>query len=420
MVSVYFDNEIERELLTIISSSKERIYLAVAWFTNHFLFDELMKSLKRNVHIKILILDDILNRNEFGLDFGELANCGAIIRMIKNNKGTMHNKFCVIDDQVITGSYNWTYHANLNQENIVVINDDIVVNKYCKQFDSIFEKANDIPSPYQHIKWEDLKEEDFTEFERIIYRDIEVTKDINKELKKYKLEKLNEAYNSEDKQEIYNASKLPTIEKHTTLFDVLITDPEQFVFKLWWEESEEIYNMYKPLIRKWIFMPNKITNNTVSGYFVPYAFKDDINNGISLSITNQQFINSLVKFIGDRNLDDDTYKFLPEELICIDYVNIFHCPFEKPMFNIKESEYHYPSRNPRYVYGIAVIGIVSNTNWNSYNPETEKKDINNYVYAIQKNKCIGKIEKEHISFYKGWNPYERGKIIQEKFFYYKY
>lgn len=66
MVDVYFENEIERELLAIISSSKERIYLAVAWFTNHIFFDELMKSLKRNVRIKIIVLDDILNRNEFG------------------------------------------------------------------------------------------------------------------------------------------------------------------------------------------------------------------------------------------------------------------------------------------------------------------------------------------------------------------
>ena len=36
----------------------------------------------------------------------------------------MHNKFCIIDnDLVITGSYNWTFKARLNDENVIVNND---------------------------------------------------------------------------------------------------------------------------------------------------------------------------------------------------------------------------------------------------------------------------------------------------------
>jgi phosphatidylserine/phosphatidylglycerophosphate/cardiolipin synthase-like enzyme len=35
----------------------------------------------------------------------------------------MHNKFCVIDGQaVITGSFNWSYKARQNHENITIFN----------------------------------------------------------------------------------------------------------------------------------------------------------------------------------------------------------------------------------------------------------------------------------------------------------
>jgi phosphatidylserine/phosphatidylglycerophosphate/cardiolipin synthase-like enzyme len=45
----------------------------------------------------------------------------------------MHNKFCVIDyETVITGSYNWTRQAAINEENIVVFKDK-------KQADQFFE-----------------------------------------------------------------------------------------------------------------------------------------------------------------------------------------------------------------------------------------------------------------------------------------
>lgn len=37
----------------------------------------------------------------------------------------MHNKFCVIDGKtVINGSYNWTYSATSNEENVNVVTDN--------------------------------------------------------------------------------------------------------------------------------------------------------------------------------------------------------------------------------------------------------------------------------------------------------
>ena len=51
----------------------------------------------------------------------------------------MHHKFCVIDhDLVITGSYNWSYKAENNFENIIVTSDDSsLAQQFIKEFNEL-------------------------------------------------------------------------------------------------------------------------------------------------------------------------------------------------------------------------------------------------------------------------------------------
>ena len=137
MQKVYFGN-IESVLSKTIASAEKRIYIAVAWFTNAVLFNNLLEALKQNVEIRVIILDDLLNRNEFGLDFGALSNHGAEVRFAIASNGTMHHKFCIVDDKVFTGSYNWTYHANRNNENVILTDEPDVVMDYCNEFEKLF------------------------------------------------------------------------------------------------------------------------------------------------------------------------------------------------------------------------------------------------------------------------------------------
>lgn len=52
----------------------------------------------------------------------------------------MHNKFCVIDDEVIiTGSYNWTVRADLeNDENLLIIHSREIAKKYKEEFERLW------------------------------------------------------------------------------------------------------------------------------------------------------------------------------------------------------------------------------------------------------------------------------------------
>jgi len=59
--------------------------------------------------------------------------------------GLMHNKFAVIDDQVVlTGSFNWTITAERkNAENLLVITDPDLAQKYTKQFKVLWSQSGE-------------------------------------------------------------------------------------------------------------------------------------------------------------------------------------------------------------------------------------------------------------------------------------
>jgi phosphatidylserine/phosphatidylglycerophosphate/cardiolipin synthase-like enzyme len=56
----------------------------------------------------------------------------------------MHHKFMVVDStRVLTGSYNWTRTAELqNAENIIVLNDISISGKFLVEFEKLWESAD--------------------------------------------------------------------------------------------------------------------------------------------------------------------------------------------------------------------------------------------------------------------------------------
>jgi hypothetical protein len=136
-----FDNIAERILLEI-GKANHSIFIAVAWFTNKSIFKELLDKSKQGVNISLLISNDAINQNS-AIDFILLNTENAKVYMVGNgNDELMHNKFCIIDySTVITGSYNWSYKAESNFENIIITYDDSsLANQFIKEFASIKSK----------------------------------------------------------------------------------------------------------------------------------------------------------------------------------------------------------------------------------------------------------------------------------------
>ena len=393
MTISYFE-DIEKHIISRLNSSQSSIFVAVAWFTNQLLFDCLMVALKKNVEVKILILDDILNRNEFGLDLGALTKLGAEVRLAKSDSGSMHNKFSIIDDMVITGSYNWTYHANKNNENILMTDEDSVVSSYKKEFDRLFGDAIPIPQPYEYLKWTAVKEGDFSELRRNIFRDVIAKNDENRELKRIKLINLDHAYKSGDSEELAKASALTTEQHLKTIMDVLTSRSQDFTFKLW---EENIVG--KPFdnvdghdyIGKWWFITycmkeDKYHRDFIEGILIPNASRNcPAAKGLNLNIYDEDFIIAIKKILCSKTLSITTRKYIPDSMLRIDFAKMFYYQFPSPMFN-KSQPRAWKNAMPRTISSINLLGIVK------------------------------EVKGDNAIFIDGWDPQKRGEKIVKEFF----
>ena len=154
-IKPYFE-KIEDVIIEDIKASKKQLLIAVAWFTNHKIFDALIEKLCGNdgFTAKLIVINDNINHRPGGLDFQKFVSVGGSLYFAEKNI-PMHNKYMVIDsDIVITGSYNYTYYAEtLNDENIVRINGNgDIVQSYIKNFNSLVSKKPKITGVVDYLR----------------------------------------------------------------------------------------------------------------------------------------------------------------------------------------------------------------------------------------------------------------------------
>lgn len=124
--------DIQNRILRALEDAKVSIKVVIAWFTNETLFQKLVQKHKEGIEVTVAIYDDGINR-KYGVDISQLPN----VRIKKGKRGgLMHNKFCVIDNQVVvTGSYNWSDNAEFrNDENVTVEYDPKQATEYSIEF----------------------------------------------------------------------------------------------------------------------------------------------------------------------------------------------------------------------------------------------------------------------------------------------
>ena len=123
--------DIQSKILLELSKARVSIIVAVAWFTNQTLANKLIEKYQEGLNIKVLLYDDYTNRTHHA-DFSSIT-----VKMTKAIRGgKMHDKFCVIDNQVVvTGSYNWSNSAEFrNDENIAILRDNQRASDFSVEF----------------------------------------------------------------------------------------------------------------------------------------------------------------------------------------------------------------------------------------------------------------------------------------------
>lgn len=133
-----FDSIADRIHLELEQASNS-IYIAVAWLTNRNLFNVLLKKAQQGITVQLMLSNDHINNQSY-VDYNQLNTLNSAAYLIGDGRSDlMHNKFCVIDSNtVINGSYNWSYKAEQNHENILITKGDTVLaEQFIKQFKKI-------------------------------------------------------------------------------------------------------------------------------------------------------------------------------------------------------------------------------------------------------------------------------------------
>lgn len=134
---VVFD-EIQNMIIQGIRNAKYLIWIAVAWFTDKVIYDELIKRKEDGLNIRVVISDDKGNSTL------ESELVGSFDTKIIPKSGywgnnSMHDKFCIIDlEYVMHGSYNWSKNAQYNKETLATALDRDFVSKFADEFNKLY------------------------------------------------------------------------------------------------------------------------------------------------------------------------------------------------------------------------------------------------------------------------------------------
>lgn len=131
--------EIKEQIIESIRNARFTIWVAVAWFTDKDMGNELRKKHQQGLNVRVVVNDDETT-NKYGLRFDTR---GIDYRKVAPDsawgKTLMHNKFCVLDlCKVIHGSYNWTSNAKFNNESITVTESRELAEDFSAQFIELY------------------------------------------------------------------------------------------------------------------------------------------------------------------------------------------------------------------------------------------------------------------------------------------
>ncbi|MBN1929422.1 MAG: DUF1669 domain-containing protein [Chlorobiaceae bacterium] len=117
-IDANFEN-IKSKIISEIRNAKYLVWVAVAWFTDRDLANELYVKKKQGLNVQIITIDDEINKHLIS----KISQYFETYQVSPESEyqNIMHHKFCVIDmKKVIHGSYNWTVKAQYNNETITV------------------------------------------------------------------------------------------------------------------------------------------------------------------------------------------------------------------------------------------------------------------------------------------------------------
>lgn len=141
MEQVFFSpgNDCRDTIIRQINDSVSSLLICVFTISDDRISDTLIYKHSQGVNIQVITDND--KCYDLGSDIEKLCKAGIDVRVDKTPYH-MHHKFAIIDNKtVLTGSYNWTRSAAVNNhENLILSTEKQVVKKFKQEFEKLWEQ----------------------------------------------------------------------------------------------------------------------------------------------------------------------------------------------------------------------------------------------------------------------------------------
>ncbi len=150
-IEVLFSPEQGEEILqtlgSTIQSAEERIYILIHSFTLDEIAQAIIDKYEEGLDVRV-----IMDKSQAGPGSSiprVLQQAQVPLRIMDGSKGgSMHLKVLIVDDTVLTGSYNYSNSATYrNDENFLIIRDKEILEAHLVKFNQLWEKELSVVSP---------------------------------------------------------------------------------------------------------------------------------------------------------------------------------------------------------------------------------------------------------------------------------
>jgi len=150
-IQVYFSpgGGAQGAIIETFEEARSNIIVAMYLFSNVDLADALIAAQKGGIRVRVVV-DGSQDQRAYSRGRYMYEN-GVSIRVDRSHmitaaesQGIMHNKFAVVDDStIITGSYNWTQAAEIqNEENLLIIREaPDIARRYMAEFEKLWKQS---------------------------------------------------------------------------------------------------------------------------------------------------------------------------------------------------------------------------------------------------------------------------------------
>lgn len=146
------DDNVQEILVQLINQEKKSIKIAIFSFTDGKIAKALIDAVERGIQVEIIVDVSGLRDKFSKIEMLKAHGVKVTVYDPKNNtvyNNIMHHKFVIFENNIggksllWTGSYNFTKSATINnQENVLVLDEIHLVQKYAHQFELIKERTH--------------------------------------------------------------------------------------------------------------------------------------------------------------------------------------------------------------------------------------------------------------------------------------